>query len=38
MANFDQVSQTKTFSEMDRQLLLEVMQEACKLATKVRPN
>lgn len=36
MSNFEQVSQTKSFSEMDRMLLLEVMQEACKLANKVR--
>jgi len=38
MTNFEQVSQTKSFAEMDRTLLLEVMQEACKLAAKVRPK
>lgn len=38
VTNFDQVSQTKTFAEMDRALLLEVMQEACKLVTKTRTS
>jgi protein-L-isoaspartate(D-aspartate) O-methyltransferase len=36
MSNFEQVSTTKSFMEMDRPLLLEVMQEACKLVTKTR--
>jgi len=36
VTNFDQVSKTKTFAEMDRALLLEVMQEACKLVTQTR--
>jgi len=36
MAHFDQVSETTSFKEMDRALLLEVMQEACKLVKKAR--
>ncbi|ELR17918.1 BTB/POZ domain containing protein [Acanthamoeba castellanii str. Neff] len=38
VTNFDQVSKTKSFLELDRTLLLEVMQEACKLVTQTRGN
>lgn len=36
LSNFGEVSQTKCFAEMDRELVVEVTQEACKQLSKSR--